>query len=221
MSTASETDRHVEPDLTAFLMAHGGFRTEFGLLAEVVERPRDEAHRALIEDQIAFVVSYLHHHHHEEDTFLWPLIVSRAPQTAALLDVLTEQHEEIDPHVTAAADRTRPAAERAAAMRRLHDALGRHLDDEERIAVPLIRTHITAAEWNAHGEEVIRSFGRTSIPRLFGWLCAASDPAAVRRSARQHPLPVRLLFRFVWWPKYRRRHTALYGPGLRRSPDRG
>lgn len=218
---STETRTHTEPDLNAFLMAHTAFRAEFGLLAGVIERPRDAAHRELIESQIEFVVDYLHHHHHDEDTYLWPLVVSRAPQSAALLDVLTEQHEEIDPDIAIAADRSRPVADRAAALRRLHEALGRHLDDEERIAVPLFRAHISAEEWAAHGEDVIRSFGRKGIPMLFGWVSAASKPADVRRGASEHPLFVQLLFRFVWWPKYRKRHIALYGPGLRRSPDRG
>lgn len=208
------------PHLSGFLLAHSAFRAEFGLLARVVASPRDAAHAALIEDQIDFLLGYLHHHHTDEDVWLWPLLRARAPHAEPVLDALEQQHQDIDPQVAVAADRGRPAAERARALRRLDEMINRHLDDEERIAVPLVLEHITAAEWNAQGEEVVRSYDRERVPTLFGWTCAHGDPAMVRLSMPSYPLPVRVLFRLVWWPRYRRRHELLYGAPLRRRADR-
>jgi hypothetical protein len=209
-----------EPDLSAFLLAHAGFRVEFGRLADAIAVPRDDRHAALIEDQVDFALSYLHHHHADEDAWVWPLLRARAPGSLPLLDALERQHEQIDPVLAVAGDRSRPAAERAEALRHLHEALGRHLDDEERDAVPLIRSCIGADEWQAHGLDVVRAYERRRLPLLFGWASAAGSPEMVGRALEDFPPPVRLLFRLRWWPAYRRRHLELYGTPLRRHPDR-
>jgi hypothetical protein len=137
-----------------------------------------------------------------------------------LLDALAEQHQQIDPDLAVVGDRSRPLAERAQALRRLHTALGRHLDDEERDAVPLIRSCVTRGEWETHGQEVVRGYGRRRVPTLFGWACGAGTPEMVCRTLKEFPAPVRLLFRLRWWPAYRRRHLRLYGTPLRRHADR-
>ena len=209
-----------EPDLSAFLLAHAGFRLEFGRLADVIGKARDARHAELIEDQIRFVLSYLHHHHSDEDTWVWPLLCARAPRSEAALAALERQHEQIDPDLALAGDRAQPLAQREAALRRLHTALARHLDDEERDAVPLIRSHLTAAEWHSHGLQVIREYDRKRVSLLFGWASAAGSPEMVRQALTDFPLPIRLLFRLRWWPAYRRRHTRLYGTPARRHPDR-
>ncbi|SHN42540.1 hemerythrin domain-containing protein [Cryptosporangium aurantiacum] len=218
MTTA--TAHPAVPDLSAFLLAHAGFRVEFGRLAEALPHPRDAAHAALLEDQADFLLSYLHHHHSDEDTVIWPWLRERAPRSAPLLDELEEQHEQIDPDVALAGDRSRPVAERAAAFARLHVALNRHLDDEERTAVPLIHQHVSHAEWLAHGQEVVKSYDKKRLPLLFGWACGAGAPALVAQALAEFPVPIRVLFRLVWWPAYRRRHQALYGTPLRRRADR-
>jgi iron-sulfur cluster repair protein YtfE (RIC family) len=216
----SGTSAVTEPDLSGFLLVHAGFRVEFGRLADAIGTARDDRHTALIEDQIEFVLSYLHHHHADEDDWVWPLLRSRAPGSVPLLDALEEQHEQIDPDLAVAGDRSRPLAERAEALRRLHTALRRHLDDEERDAVPLMRSHISPGEWETHGLEVVRSYDRKRVPTLFGWASGAGSPEMVRRALKDFPPPIRLLFRLHWWPAYRRRHLRLYGTPLRRHPDR-
>lgn len=217
---SSETHAVAKPDLSAFLLAHAGFRVEFGRLADVIAAPRDDRHATLIDDQIEFLLSYLHHHHSDEDHWVWPLLRTREPQSVPLLDALEEQHKEIDPDLILAGDRALSVAERAQALRRLHNALNSHLDDEERDAVPLIRSCLTPAEWEAHGQEVVRGFDRRRLPLVFGWASGAGAPEDVRRALTDFPMPIRLLFRLHWWPAYRRRHTRLYGTSLRRYPDR-
>ncbi|HEY0538841.1 MAG TPA: hemerythrin domain-containing protein [Actinoallomurus sp.] len=209
-----------EPDLSAFLLGHAGLRVEFRRLAEAIGASRDDRHAALIEDQLQFVLSYLHHHHSDEDDWVWPLLRSRAPRSVPLLDALEEQHDQIDPEVALAGDRSRPDAERAEALLHLHTALGHHLDAEERDAVPLIRSCVTAEEWESHGMEVVRRYDRKRVPTLFGWACGAGSPDMVRRALSGFPAPIRLLFRLRWWPAYRRRHRRLYGTPLRRHADR-
>jgi hypothetical protein len=146
--------------------------------------------------------------------------VACAPGSASVLDVLEKQHEEIDPDLALAGDRSWPLADRVEALRRLHMALQLHLDDEERDAVPLIRSCITPDEWKKHGQEVVRGFDRKWMPTLFGWVSGAGSPETVARALEDFPPPIRLLFRHRWWPVYRRRHQRLYGTELRRRPDR-
>jgi hypothetical protein len=216
----AQTATAAEPDLSAFLLSHAGFRVEFGRLAEVIGAARDARHAALIEDQIDFLLSYLRHHHADEDAWAWPLLRARAPGSVPLLDALEKQHERIDPLLVIAADRSLPTVERVQALRRLHDELGHHLDDEERAAVPLIRSCVGAGEWEAHGRGVVRAYQRRRVPLLFGWACGAGSPDLVRRALGDFPMSVRLLFRLRWWPAYRRRHLRLYGTALRPHSDR-
>ncbi|MGP3937450.1 hemerythrin domain-containing protein [Nonomuraea sp. KM88] len=218
--SAPQTHPRTESDLSAFLLAHAGFRVEFGRLAEVIGNARDARHAELIEDQIEFVLSYLHHHHTDEDTWVWPLLRARAPHSEQMLAALERQHQQIDPDLSLAGDRAQPPAQREAALRRLHTALAHHLDEEERDAVPLIRSQLTAEEWRAHGLQVVRAYDRRRVPLLFGWACAAGPPELVRHALIDFPTPIRLLFRLRWWPAYRRRHTRLYASPPRRHPDR-
>ncbi len=209
-----------EPDLRGFLIAHAGFRTEFGRLAGAAAAVRDAAHAALIEDQIQLVSAHLEHHHGDEDAWMWPLLRSRIPNALPVLDSLEEQHEHIDPLLHAVGDRSRPLAERAEHMRRLHQLLGDHLDQEERDAVPLIRAAITPDEFAEAADRATKSTPKKQVPTMFGWLASCADPAQVAGVLEPIPWPVRMLFRLVWWPAYRRRYQALYGVELRRHADR-
>jgi hypothetical protein len=47
------------PDLRGFLMAHRGFRAEFGRLAGAARQVRDAKHEALVESQIDLVMHRL------------------------------------------------------------------------------------------------------------------------------------------------------------------
>ena len=200
-----------EPDLAAFLMAHRGFRSEFGRLATVARAPRDTAHATLIDDQIALVMHLLHHHHTAEDTSLWPTLLTRVPDAAAALGRLEAQHEDMDPLFSAVTDRSRPLPERAAALQELHDMLNAHLDEEEREAIPLIRRFMTRAEWEGDGEEVMKSLDRSKLPLIFGWLASVSDAGQTKAALAGVPLVPRLLFRLLWGPSYAERFRALYG----------
>ena len=199
------------PDLSGFLLAHRGFRAEFGRLAAAARQVRDAGHAALLDDQIELVMRLLHHHHTAEDTGIWPRIVSRAPEAKAALDRLAAQHEDMDPLFTAVTDRSRSVADRAADLARLHEVLNDHLDEEEREGVPLIQAHYTVAEWDADGERVQASLDRQRLPLIFGWLASAATPEQRAAALATVPAVPRLLFRLAWWPSYRRRFARMYG----------
>lgn len=212
--------RRAEPDLRGFLLSHSAFRAEFGRLAIAARRIRDLEHERLVEDQIELVTTHLEHHHHDEDAWMWPLLRRRSPQAVAVLDALEEQHELIDPLLRTVADRGRPLAERAEVMVRLHGLLNDHLDQEERDAVPLVRSVILPEEFAAAAKRATASVSRGRVPVFFGWLASCGDPAQVHAILGTFAWPVRFLFHRLWWPAYRRRYQSLYGCPLRRYAAR-
>jgi hypothetical protein len=149
-----------EIDFTGFLLAHKCMRVEYRRLAEVAGQPRDAAHQALIEDQIAVTLSMLHHHHTEEDSWLWPTLRQRAPHAVADLDRLEAQHARVDPLIAAAVDTTHPRTQRAGVLAELHEVINAHLNDEEQVVLPLCRAHITAEEWEDFGERALAGIPR-------------------------------------------------------------
>jgi hypothetical protein len=200
-----------QPDLSGFLMGHRGFRAEFGRLATAARQVRDDEHAALIDDQIDLVMHLLHHHHTGEDTAIWPRLVTRVPAATPALARLESQHEEMDPLFEAVTDRTRPVAARADDLERLHEVLNAHLDEEERVAVPLILEHFSAAEWSADGEEIMASLDRKRLPLIFGWLGSVSTAEQRKQALRDVPRIPKVLFRLIWAPAYAKRFAALYG----------
>lgn len=199
-----------ELDLTPFLAAHQLMRQEYGRLAAAARHPRDGEHQALIEEQLMIVLGLLHHHHREEDDWLWPTLRDRAPAARHDLDQLEAQHERLDPLIEAAADASRPLASRAGVLAELHQAINEHLDAEERVALPLIRTHLTAEEWDASSHRALAALPPGHLPVIFGWL--AEVPAEqLARISEVLPAEMRDQLHRSWIPAHEERRRRLYG----------
>jgi hemerythrin-like domain-containing protein len=147
----------VPVDTSDMLAVHAVLRRGFGgadaLLATV--RADDDDRAALVGSYLANLLALLHAHHDGEDVLLWPRLLERVPDATPVLHVAA-QHVELTPVVEAVERRLgdwagAPTAERArslgAAFTVLNHALGRHLDDEEAIVLPLAAEHLTAPEW--------------------------------------------------------------------------
>lgn len=76
---------------------------------------------------------------------------------------------QIDPLITAAADTSRPLPMRTTVLAELHDAINAHLDEEERLILPLAAAHISAEEWDAFGQRALASIPRQHMPIVLGW----------------------------------------------------
>lgn len=98
----------------------------------------------------------LHGHHRIEDDHYFPLLASREPRLRAGFDLLDADHQALDRHLAAFADRADaalrlirdPAADAAGEAGRLTERLDalarfldRHLTDEEDLVVPVILRH--------------------------------------------------------------------------------
>jgi iron-sulfur cluster repair protein YtfE (RIC family) len=200
-----------ESDLAGFLIAHAGMRIEYGRLAAVARTASDPEHMALVEDQVALVTELLHNHHTAEDEEVWPRLRARAPHAVPELDRLESEHEVLDPLIARAADRTTPLRDRADALAEMHTLVNAHLDREESVAVPLILEHFTRAEWDALVDRADQEMTRRRQPLIFGWLASCGTPEQRSAALATVPAVARLLFRWFWWPSYRRRYVALYG----------
>lgn len=138
-------------------LTHNFHRRATTLLAEAAARPPVPLSAvATLRD---FLVAALHHHHEAEDEQLWPLITEVAPQAAAALAGLSEEHDRLD----AALDRLealpldqdsdRSAAHDAAAeVRKL---IHSHLDREEPLLFPVLRGQFPPASWTAFSQQVL------------------------------------------------------------------
>ncbi|MCW2632619.1 MAG: Hemerythrin cation binding domain protein [Pseudonocardia sp.] len=209
----STTQRDTDLDLSGFLAAHRSMRVEYGRLADVTTTPRDAAHEALIDDQTAVFLDLLHQHHQGEDELLWPRLRERVPERVADLDLLEEEHHKIDPLLQAAGDKSHSRESRAAALAELHALINQHLDDEERIALPLICEYITPQEWEDVGKQAVAKMSPKQRKIAFGHSAVLADPAELAELMSQLPPPVRLILKYRYMPFNRRRNQALYGGG--------
>lgn len=111
---------------------------------------------ALLADLRDFLVENLRHHHETEDHDLWPLLLKSAPEAAAELERLSDQHERLDAALDALAgvpidDKTDGASARAelrAAATEVRETVLHHLEHEEPVLLPALRTHMESGVWD-------------------------------------------------------------------------
>lgn len=219
MSTPAAPAR---PDTREMVIVHRVFRREFGNLPALVRAvpPGDTERAAVVLDWLRDLGAALHHHHSGEDEMMWPVLLERAATDTALILRMEEQHERIaellhraQHHATAFAAGAAPADGEALAttLTALSAVLDEHLDEEERLVLPVVERVMTTEEWDAMGER-----GRAGIPKdkllvQLGFILMGTTPA--ERTAFMSRMPVaarvawRLMGRRAWAKEYRR----LYG----------
>jgi hypothetical protein len=79
--------------------------------------------------------------------------------------------------------------ELAAALVRLSEVLAEHLNDEEAKVLPLVREHVTVAEWEELGRESFAKFPRSARPIMMGLLMEDATPGDRALFLRKAPLP--------------------------------
>jgi iron-sulfur cluster repair protein YtfE (RIC family) len=200
------------PDLTIFLLAHRVFRREFDRLGEAAavigaeEAPLTYA----IEDQIAMMARSLHAHHHGEDTEIWPVVRERDPAGAVVLDALEQEHTKIDPLISIVTDTSIPLRHRAVVLHELSDLLNAHLDREEAEALPLIRRHFTAAEWEADGKAHTKKL-RKDLPAFVCTMIDHMTPDEVAQLMADGPKILVVLYKLSWRRMWARRRPLIDG----------
>lgn len=204
-------------DVRDMKIVHETFRRAYDEGARLVRaNPTPSPARVtFLADHIDFGIGMLHHHHESEDELLYPLLVERAPEQAAMTKSVEHQHTEVTAAIDAAsaactAWRHAPSAETgealASALDSLNSTLQPHLDDEERQIVPLAAVTLTQQEWAAMGEHSRAAIPRNRMPVAFGMLLEPLNDADRTYMKSELPAPVRLLYPLLIqrpWNKYK------------------
>lgn len=142
------------------VLVHRVFRREFHAAAWLVETVRagDVARARVVGDHLVFILSALHHHHTAEDDHVWPKLQTRAASNDADIQRMVDEHAAIAAVVrrvetllcpwSASADRGY-GQQLAAVVSELSTLVNEHLDNEERIALPVIEQYLRDDEWQA------------------------------------------------------------------------
>jgi iron-sulfur cluster repair protein YtfE (RIC family) len=212
-----------DADLTIMIAAHQALRSDLVALARATQVPNraqvSSRHSPRQAQSVAagweLFKRQLHLHHHAEDDVIWPALRERLGHSVGAQSVLAEmeaEHELIDP-LLAAVDAAFASASGPAGGHPGHDGLADavdaltvtitgHLSHEEKDALPLIGTALTAAEWRRVGLKMARHNGLSASGEMFSWLIGTAAPGQAQQIAGTLPPPVRLLYRAVWKPRF-------------------
>lgn len=190
---------------------HDAFRRDLDQLM------RTTAGQAAVRSRWQTFRGQLHFHHTAEDTEMWPPVRARLASLQnqaglALLEEMEAEHGQIDPLLAAVDDALAMNAgrdRRRELLGRLRDTLAGHLAHEEAEMLPLISSVMSRAEVVRIGVKIARRGGLRQAAVMFPWALSEASPQVRGEVLGQLPPPVRLIYRAVWLPRYRRRAVAL------------
>jgi hypothetical protein len=203
-------------DVRDMAIVHRTFRNAYEESARLVRAaPAPSPGRVtFLADHIDFGLAMLHLHHEGEDELLYPKLIERAPDQAAVIEQVDHQHQLIKTALDAAsaactAWRQRPSAATgealAAELDQLNSVVQPHLDDEEQKVVPLAAVTVTQQEWDAVGEHAVAQIPRNMRGVAFGMILEPLGEADRVHMMRVLPAPVRMLYPLLIgrpWKKY-------------------
>ncbi|WP_237296911.1 hemerythrin domain-containing protein [Streptomyces sp. 3211] len=210
------------PHTHEMVVVHRVFRRESALLPRLVRAvPAGATDRAaVVADHLAEYMTGLHHHHTVEDETLWPLLRARTADQE-LVARMEEQHGRIDASLAAITEHApgwRRTADRAvaqdlaAALDEHRAALLEHLDDEERLVLPLVAEHLTVAEWDTLGRRGMETVPKNKLMLALGALFEEATPQEQEFFLSKAPLVGRLIWKAVGRRQYAAACRSLRGP---------
>ncbi|MET7456847.1 hemerythrin domain-containing protein [Streptomyces sp. NPDC005574] len=213
-STAPVNRVDARPHTHEMVVVHRVFRRESALAPRLVRAVADgdTARAARIAAYLRDYVTGLHHHHAVEDELIWPLLQARAGDEE-LVARMEKQHHRIDLSLTIVgewipawqreADHT-AREELALALVEHRAVLLDHLDDEERLVLPLVAEHLTLAEWDLVGRHGLQGLPKNKLLLALGALL--EDATEQERAYFLGRTP--LLGRLLWKAVGRRQYAA-------------
>ncbi len=201
---------------------HRTFRRYYDEAARLVRAAREpsSARVTFLADHIDFGLAWLHFHHESEDELLYPKLIERVPDQAAIAEQTKLQHQEIGTALEVASESCKawqegPSAETAEALARALDQLNLvvqpHLDEEEQKVVPLAALTLTKKERDAIGKHTVARIPRNKRPVAFGMILEPLEPAERADMMSGVPAPVRILL----YPTFIDRPFKKYAAALR------
>ncbi|HEU5266482.1 MAG TPA: hemerythrin domain-containing protein, partial [Jatrophihabitans sp.] len=211
-------------DLTMMYVAHNAFIRDLHRLTEACVDNRAFT-PATVAGWRGFV-EQLHLHHRAEDASLWPRLRAQPLRwdEVAVLDAMELEHAGLEVLLERAenafADCRADALDTA--LRALTEALTGHLRHEEDEALPLVAAHLDARDWDDFVDEARRLQGGVGgAAKYLPWLLDGATDDTRARVLRLLPPPVRMLYRRVWAPRYRRSSWWQARPGGAAQPGVG
>jgi hemerythrin-like domain-containing protein len=189
------------------------------VLASDPALPPDQ--QAAIAGHLAWMMGFLRAHHETEDAHLYPLILTRDPGAAGLVEEMHADHERIAARIgdleTAAAAVGATASdadlrELARSVDRLNDVLLPHLQREEDDVMPVVSSAITHAEWSAIEQEYnVKPKSFVELGREGHWIIDGASPEDRAAVLSLMPAVPRFVLVHGFAGAYRRRAAACWG----------
>jgi anti-sigma-K factor RskA len=145
-------------DTSDMVAAHDALRHSFASAPAYVGSvsPGDADRAALVGSYYANVLAFLTVHHGSEDVLLWPRLLERLPDDAALVRHVSDQHSVVHAAIADAESAVATwtddpdsanAAALLASLRGVEEPLVAHLAEEEAKILPLAARALSPAEW--------------------------------------------------------------------------
>lgn len=206
-----------EEQLDAFHVMHRAMRTDAAALVIAIGAlaPDDRNGAAELARWFDAFTHAIEHHHGVEDDLVWPAVNARVADFAADAERLQADHRQLDVALGATADaigrltlpgRPFTADQRAAAAAAtaLAAVLDDHLDREEAVLFPVLRTQLSDAEMVAIHEQAGKQIGVRGMAWLLPWAADHATDEERARAMAGAPRPMRLLLAHIWAPRYDR-----------------
>ncbi|MEU5042117.1 hemerythrin domain-containing protein [Streptomyces griseorubiginosus] len=223
-STSSGMPTADRPYTHEMVVVHRVFRRESALLPRLVRAVPDggSARAAQVSAHLTDYVAGLHHHHALEDELIWPLLRARAAGDAEeLVARMEEQHGRIDSTLEAVAQwapQWRGSAdsvagqELALALEEHRLALLDHLDEEERLVLPLVAEHLTVDEWDLVGRRGLENLPKDKVMIAIGAILEDATEDERAYFLGKAPLLGRLAWKLMGRRQYATACRALRAP---------
>src|ERR1700731_1856737 len=197
------------PDVTMMFVVHNAFRRDLARMQAAAAHARDPAARTALRAGWGTFSRYLTVHHTAEDEILWPPMQAQLgdrPDETDLLVEMAREHSRLDPVMREIDENLAqgPPSRLVALFGELVAVLTGHLEHEEAAALPLVQETLTMREWGGFSDDQRRRLGLNGAGWFFPWLLDDTAPGTRDKVLGIVPPPLRLVYRFIWEPRYRR-----------------
>jgi Hemerythrin HHE cation binding domain len=209
------------PDVTMMFVVHNALRRDLARMQAAAAHADNPAARTALRAGWATFSRYLTIHHTAEDEMLWPPMQAKLgdrPDETDLLVEMADEHSRLNPVLSEIDDELAqgPPSRLVALFDDLAAVLTEHLEHEEAAALPLVQETLTAREWKAFGDDQRRRIGLNGAGRFFPWLLDDTPSDTRNKVLGIVPPPLRLVYRLIWEPRYRRQSPRRREPSARR-----